>query len=210
MKRTLSFLTTLLLAGVSTATASTLVYAANGDPVTFDSGNITDGVSVIYQLQVYDTLVGFVDGTTNTKPALALNWKPNANATSWTFNLRRNVKFHDGTPFNADAVLFNWNRFWDPAAPNGYRDQGRTFDIVTSLLGGFRGQPNAIIKNIVKVNDYAVRFDLNKPSTVFPQVVGTGFFGIASPPPPSRNRARSTARPPANRSAPGRSPSKAG
>ena len=181
MKRTLPLLTTLLLAGVSTATASTLVYAANGDPVTFDSGNITDGVSVIYQLQVYDTLVGFVDGTTNTKPALALNWKPNANATSWTFNLRRNVKFHDGTPFNADAVLFNWNRFWDPAAPNGYRDQGRTFDIVTSLLGGFRGQPNAIIKNIVKVNDYAVRFDLNKPSTVFPQVVGTGFFGIASP-----------------------------
>ncbi|GGO30228.1 ABC transporter substrate-binding protein [Deinococcus humi] len=181
MKPFLALCTALLLASAGHAAATTLVYAANGDPVTFDSGNITDGVSVIYQLQVYDTLVGFVDGTTDTRPALATSWKPNANATSWTFNLRRNVKFHDGTPFNADAVLFNWNRFWDPAAPNGYRDQGRTYDIVTSLLGGFKGQPNAIIKNIVKVDDFTVRFDLNKPSTVFAQVVGTGFFGIASP-----------------------------
>ncbi|ACO45908.1 ABC transporter substrate-binding protein [Deinococcus deserti] len=174
-------LLTALLAALPTASAATLVFGANGEPVSLESGNITDGISILIQRQIYDTLVDFKNGTTDTEPGLATSWKSNANATQWTFNLRRNVKFHDGTPFNADAVVFNMSRWWDKSHPYGFRDQGRTYEIVGDLLGGFKGDATSVIKNIVKVNDYTVRVDLNKPSSVFPEVIGAGYFGIASP-----------------------------
>ena len=47
-------------------------------------------------------------------PGLAERWEVNANATQYTFHLRRDVKFHDDTPFNADAVKFTFDRIVDP------------------------------------------------------------------------------------------------
>lgn len=180
MKKVL--LTAALLASLSTASAAgTLVYGANGEPVSLESGNITDGISILVQHQIYDTLIAFKPGTTDLTPSLALSWKPNANNTSWTFNLRRNVKFHDGTPFNADAAVFNLRRWWDKDDKYGFRDQGRTFEIIGDLLGGYKGDKTAVIKDIVKVNDYTVRVDLNSPSSVLPDVLAAGYFGIASP-----------------------------
>ena len=82
---------------------------------------------------------------------------------------------------NADAIVFNLRRWWDKADPYGFRDQGRTFEIVGDLLGGFKGDPTAVIKNIVKVDNMTVRVDLNKPSSVLPNVLAAGYFGIASP-----------------------------
>jgi len=174
-------LLTALLASLPSAGAATLVFGGNGDPISLESGNITDGISILVQRQIYDTLVDFKAGTTDLAPGLATSWTSNANATQWTFNLRKNVKFHDGTPFNADAVVFNVSRWWDKSHPYGFRNQGRTFEIMGSLLGGYKGDATSVIKNIVKVNDSTVRFDLNKPSSVFPSVIGAGYFGIASP-----------------------------
>lgn len=174
-------LLTALLAALPSAGAATLVFGGNGEPVSLEPGNITDGISILVQRQIYDTLVDFKDGTTDLVPGLATSWKSNANATSWTFNLRKGVRFHDGTPLNADAVVFNLSRWWDKNHPYGFRDQGRTFEIVGELLGGYKGDPTAVIKDIVKVNDSTVRVDLNKPSSVFPNVIAAGYFGIASP-----------------------------
>ncbi|KQR35986.1 ABC transporter substrate-binding protein [Deinococcus sp. Leaf326] len=175
-------LTTALLAALPSASAAgTLVFGGNGEPVSLESGNITDGISILVQRQIYDTLVDFKDGTTDLVPGLATSWSSNAAATSWTFKLRPGVKFHDGTPLNADAVVFNLSRWWDKAHPYGFRNQGRTYEIVGDLLGGFKGDSTAVIKNIVKVNDTTVRVDLNKASSVFPNVIAAGYFGIASP-----------------------------
>ena len=175
-------LTALLSASLlGSASAATLVYGGNGEPVSLEPGNITDGISITVQRQLYDTLVDFKDGTTDPAPGLALSWRSNPDATSWTFNLRRGVKFQDGTPFNADAVVFNWRRWWDPKDPSGFRDQGRTYEIMGDLLGGFKGDKTAVIKDIVKVDDNTVRFDLTGGNSDFPVVIGSGYFGIASP-----------------------------
>ncbi|WP_425147417.1 ABC transporter substrate-binding protein [Deinococcus sp.] len=175
-------LTAILSASLlGSASAVTLVYGNNGEPVSLESGNITDGISITVQRQIYDTLVDFKAGTTDPIPGLALSWKSNPDATSWTFNLRKGVKFQDGTPFNADAVVFNWTRWWDPKNAYGYRDQGRTYEIMGDLLGGFKGDKTAVIKDIVKVDDYTVRFDLTGGNSDFPVVIGSGYFGIASP-----------------------------
>lgn len=174
-------LLTALLSTLSAASAATLVFGGNGEPVSLESGNITDGISILVQRQIYDTLVDFKPGSTDLAPGLATSWKANANNTAWTFTLRKGVRFHDGTPMNADAIVFNLSRWWDKSHPYGFRDQGRTFEIVGELLGGYKGDATAVIKNIVKVNDTTVRIDLNKPSSVLPNVMAAGYFGIASP-----------------------------
>ena len=46
-------------------------------------------------------------------PALATSWEISPDGKVYTFNLRHGVKFHDGTPFDAAAVKFNFERFWD-------------------------------------------------------------------------------------------------
>ncbi|MCD0158426.1 MULTISPECIES: ABC transporter substrate-binding protein [unclassified Deinococcus] len=174
-------LLTALLSTLSAASAASLVFGGNGEPVSLESGNITDGISILVQRQIYDTLVDFKPGSTDLAPGLATSWKANANNTAWTFTLRKGVRFHDGTPMNADAIVFNLSRWWDKSHPYGFRDQGRTFEIVGELLGGYKGDATAVIKNIVKVNDTTVRVDLNKPSSVLPNVMAAGYFGIASP-----------------------------
>lgn len=64
-------------------------------------------------MNIFDTLV-YKDTDNTYKPGLATSWSWNHDATVFTFKLQKGVKFHDGTPFNAEAVVFNFNRMVDP------------------------------------------------------------------------------------------------
>lgn len=163
------------------ASAATLVYGATGEPVNLESGNIVERTSMLPQVQIYDTLVWVQDGKITPKPALATRWTSNKTATEWTFTLRKGVKFHDGTPFNADAVVFNVMRWWDPNFEYGYRDSGKAFGIWGQLLGGYKGSADGLLKNVQRLDDSTVKFTLNKPYASFPQLIGAGYFGISSP-----------------------------
>src|SRR5437899_6294679 len=63
---------------------------------------------------IFDTLV-YLDDKGKVQPKLALSWEPSEDFKIWTFKLRPGVKFHDGTPFNAEAVKANFDRQKDPA-----------------------------------------------------------------------------------------------
>ena len=160
------------------AAAGTLVVAGSGEPVSLEAGNAHDSVSMLVQRQVYDRLINVKAGSTELAAGLATSWTPNKDATSWTFRLRHNVKFHDGTPFNADAAVFNLRRWWDKSDPYNY---GRVFSVMPDLLGGFKGDKDAIIKNIVKVDNYTVRIDLTRSNTVFPVQMSASYWGMSSP-----------------------------
>lgn len=168
----------LALIGSGTAAASTLVVAGSGEPVSLEAGNAHDSVSMLVQRQIYDRLINVKPGSTELVPGLATSWKPNADASSWTFSLRRKVTFQDGTPFNADAVVFNLKRWWDKNDPNV---NGRVFSTMADLLGGFKGDKTAIIKNIVKLDNYTVRVDLTRPNAVFPVQMSASYWGMSSP-----------------------------
>ena len=74
--------------------------------------------------QVYDFLLDFPDGDlTSPAPMLATEWEQRDPRT-WEFKLREGVKFHDGTPFNADAVVFNFQRLFEPDFEFGFRAEG--------------------------------------------------------------------------------------
>ncbi|MGB8703172.1 MAG: ABC transporter substrate-binding protein, partial [Thermosynechococcaceae cyanobacterium] len=161
--------------------AKVLVYGSGGDPVNLEPGNVTDGNSLIVQTQIYDRLLDFKPGTTDLQPALATQWSSSPDGTVWTFKLRQGVQFQDGTAFNAAAVVFNVQRWWDPSHPQGHRSAGKVYEIWSQLFGGFKGDPNSLLQAVKTPDAATVQFVLKQPFAAFPDAIASGYFGIASP-----------------------------
>ena len=102
----------LLVIAVSTD-AKTLRYASQFDPGTMDPHALASTYNNRVLSQIYEPLVGR-DENFKIEPRLALSWAPLDGGKGWRFKLRPNVKFHDGTPFNADDVVFNVTRALHP------------------------------------------------------------------------------------------------
>jgi peptide/nickel transport system substrate-binding protein len=92
----------------------TIAWRAIQEPASLD-GHIDPFQSTwLFNSFVADPLV-VLDGEARYRPALAESWEANADGTVWTFRLRQGVRFHDGTPFNAAAVKYNFERILAPA-----------------------------------------------------------------------------------------------
>src|SRR5262245_29683366 len=116
------------------AASTTLVFAASADPLLLDPALVSDGESLRVTDQIYESLVGYRPGTTVLQPELATSWKSSPNGLVWTFNLRRNVRFQDGTRFNAAAVCFNYNRWYN--FPTPLQSDALSYYWIT-VFGGF-------------------------------------------------------------------------
>ena len=127
-------LVTLGVAG-SGSGRGTLVFGGSADPTYLDPALVSDGESFRVTEQIYEGLVQLVPGKTTIKPELARSWKISKDGKTYTFFLRRGVKFHDGTPFNAAAVCANFNRWFNFRGP--FQDASATF-YYQSIFTGFR------------------------------------------------------------------------
>jgi len=85
-------------------TAETYDFITDIDPAYSFSGEI------VAMANVYEGLVVYTGGTPEVKPALATSYEVSPDGLTWTFKLREGVKFHDGTPFNATAVKYCFDR----------------------------------------------------------------------------------------------------
>ncbi|MCA1993742.1 MAG: ABC transporter substrate-binding protein [Coleofasciculus sp. S288] len=158
-----------------------LIFGAGGQPVNLEPGNIMDGNSAMVQYQIYNRLLQTKPGTTELEPALATEWTASEDGKTWTFKLRSGVKFHDGTDLNAEAVKFNVERWWDPEHEFGFRDAGKTYEVWSNLFGGYKGDPDSLLQNVVAEGTDTVKFFLRQPFAAFPAAIASGYFGIASP-----------------------------
>ncbi|GAB6933419.1 ABC transporter substrate-binding protein [Calditerricola satsumensis] len=151
----------------------TLVFGRGSDAVGLDPANVTDGESIRVTHQIFDTLVQYNEEDTTVKPALATEWNVSEDGKVWTFKLREGVKFHDGTDFNADAVVFNFQRWMDKNHPYHHGD----FEYYGYMFGGFPG----IIQKVEKTGPYEVKITLKEPNAPFLQTLAMPAFAIASP-----------------------------
>lgn len=156
------------------ATAQTLVFGQSGLPVTLDTGQ--DGNSLTPSYQILENLVFFVEGTGDLEPGLATDWEANEDATVWTFNLREGVTFHDGTPFNAEAVVFNLER-WNNT-DNEYRFD-KPFVPWTWIFGGF--DEESVLESAAATDEYTVELTLRDSVSFLPAMLASSYFGLHSP-----------------------------
>jgi len=95
----------------------TLVWMQNAEPVSLYCADKTDGETFRACEQMSEALFSYEVGTTNVEPALAESYDVNDDLTEWTFHLRPDVKFHDGSDFDANDVVATWDAQWDAASP---------------------------------------------------------------------------------------------
>jgi peptide/nickel transport system substrate-binding protein len=124
--------------------AKTLRWANDGDVNSMDPYARNETFLLSFMANVYEPLVRR-DKNLKVEPALATEWSQPA-ADVWRFKLRRNVKFHDGSPFTADDVVFSYQRAKMPGS-----------NIPTKL---------ATVKEVRKVDDFTVDFVTNGPNPI--------------------------------------------
>ena len=99
------------------AGSSTLIWGQSGNPDTLDMPISSSGESAEVVTQMFNGLVRALPGRTDVEPDLATSWSVSPDGLTWTFKLRRGVIFHDGTPWDAAAAKFNFDRWSDPKNP---------------------------------------------------------------------------------------------
>ena len=151
----------------------TFVFGRGADTVGLDPAVVTDGESFRVTRNIYDSLLEYKRDGTEIVPGLAEYWVASPSGLEWTFELRRHVKFHDGTPFNAEAVVFNFERWMFEQHPS---HQG-VFEYWKSMFGGFPG----FVKSVKAIDELTVKFMLDKPMAPFLANLAMPMFGIASP-----------------------------
>jgi peptide/nickel transport system substrate-binding protein len=159
----------------------TFIFGAQGEPVCLDPAIITDGISSRVTRQVFEGLVKFDKDTFNVVPQLAEKWEVSADGMVWTFMLRKGAKFHDGTTFDADAVLKNFDYWRNTKNPlhAAQEKAGQTFEYFKNQFWGF--DDASIFAKIEKVDASTVRFTLKQPQGPFLNNLAMFMFVFWSP-----------------------------
>lgn len=158
--------------GDSGSKKDTLVYGRGGDSTSLDPITSTEGETFKVTQNVFETLITYGKQDTTLHPGLAEKWDVSSDGLTYTFHLRHGVKFHDGTDFNAEAVVFNFDRWM-----NGDEEK---FPYYT-MFGGFKGDEGHVIKEVKAVDEHTVEFVLTRPQAPFLKNLAMSPFGIASP-----------------------------
>ena len=162
-----------LISACGKQAANTLVFGRGGDSVGLDPALETDGESFKVCDNIYETLITFKAESTELAPGLAESWSASEDGLTWTFQLRRGVTFHDGTAFDAQAVVFSLVRQFKSDHP--FHKVEGAYQYWNSM------SMSDIVKDVRAVDDFIVAIDLKRPNAPFLSNLAMGFCGIVSP-----------------------------
>jgi peptide/nickel transport system substrate-binding protein len=164
----------------------TLVFGAEADPVALDGAVVTDGTTIRVLYQIGEGLTKLEPGGSEVQPSLAESWETSPDGKTWTFNLREGVEFHDGEPFNAEAVCFNFDRWYNfPAALQNpsvsyYWQYGFGGGFANAVEGAVTAE-DSLYKSCEAVDDLTVQLNLNRPSATVLSTLSLPSLFIQSP-----------------------------
>jgi peptide/nickel transport system substrate-binding protein len=141
----------------------TLTYLVSGDLASLDPGKLVGGASSsapTYAL--FDALLVINAKTGEVEPKLATSLTPDKSAMTWTLELRKDVEFSDGTPYDAAAVKYNWER-------------------AAKLKGSLLTDAVAPIKRMTVKSPSELEIELSAPNSAFDRVVARRLWMIGSP-----------------------------
>ena len=158
---------------------STFVFAASSDPAGLDPAFAQDGETFRVSRQIFEGLVGTEPGTADPAPLLAESWESAPDGMSHTFALKEDVTFQDGTPFDAEAVCYNFDRWYNWTGLAASEAFGYYYN---TLFHGYADSPeNAVYKSCTPDGDYSVTVELNKPFAGFIPALSLPAFSMQSP-----------------------------
>jgi len=149
MKLKQTLLTGAMVLACSLAQAVTLRVSNLGDVQSMDPHSLNETLQLSFTASVYEALIGR-DKTMALTPLLATKWTQ-TKPTVWRFELRKGVKFHDGTPFTADDVVFSYKR----AAGDGSDMRGYT----------------STFKEVRRIDEHTVEIETAAPYPILPDVL---------------------------------------
>ncbi len=167
------------------ATGGTLVFAGAADPISLDPALASDGESIRPASQIYETLVNLAAGGTDLAPGLAESWEVADDAKAITFTLREGVRFHDGTDFNAEAVCFNFDRWYNftgaaQSAGASYYWQV-TFGGYAKNIEDNKALGKSLYASCEAIDATTVKLNFTRPSASVLGALTLAPFAIASP-----------------------------
>ena len=141
---------------------NTFVYGMPADHSILDPHVTCGWMAKMVNYQIYEALVEIdlqsADWPTKLKGQLAESWEISDDGIEYTFHLRKGVNFHDGTPFNADAVKYNFDRFLNRDVPH-FNETAHAYMDFIRFVGD--------IKSVDVVDEFTVKITLNGPNYEF-------------------------------------------
>lgn len=151
----------------------TLVVALGADATFLDPESVMNNESGFVMSAIFDGLTKYKKGTSEPGPGLAEKWDISEDGKEYTFYLRKGVKFHDGTDFNADAVLAELDRVTNSENPYYVYNQEGVHSFAEFTWG--------VVEKVEKVDDYTVKIMLSEPHSPFLASIAMVWSGIMSP-----------------------------
>ena len=155
------------------------IFAASSDPKTLDPAFASDGESFRVSRQIFEGLVGTEPGTADPAPLLAESWESSEDGLTHTFKLKEGVTFHDGEPFNGEAVCANFDRWYNFT---GIQQAETVSYYYGKLFRGFADAPeNAVYESCEANGDAEATVTLAQPFAGFIASLSLPAFAMQSP-----------------------------
>src|SRR5437660_11260278 len=160
----------LVAAVVEQAPSDVVVVRMGAEAPGLDPGQALGLHTLRVTAEIFETLVATPDDSTDVIPGLAESWTTSSDGLTWTFKLRKGVRFHDGTPLDAAAVKFTFDRVIDPAHPHAKSGKW-------SFVAGYL----ATVKSVEVIDPQTVQLHLKYPTSSLLALLALPNCAIVSP-----------------------------
>ena len=166
----LGLIFTLVIGVLAVGQVKTLYWNLNTEPPTLDPNIATDTTSIQVIQALFLGLTDFDDLTMEVVPELATHWEASEDGLTWTFYMRDDVIWTDGTPVTAHQVVYSVKRTLDPATGSSYAYVLWVIEGAQAFNNDEGGTADGV--GVKALDDYTVEFTLTQPAGYFPSIAG--------------------------------------